>query len=179
MERILSEIRSFDGVLELAPQPGSEHPEISWGDHFFYFAPDGQVPNNRQPYATIVTKNYPDDVDSRLDAPDRWRLNIHVGTKAAAELLRHASEDIGDSAMDHGAVDHGAVDHGAADHGAADYGAADVFLPHPLYGAYGWVCVVNPAESTLDRALEALRSAHRDDRRRVERRRGDDSALNA
>jgi hypothetical protein len=169
MERILSEIRSFDGVLELAPQPGSEHPEISWGDHFFYFAPDGQVPNNRQPYATIVTKNYPDDVDSRLDAPDRWRLNIHVGTKAAAELLRHASEHIGDSAMNHGAVDYR----------AADYGAADVFLPHPLYGAYGWVCVVNPAESTLDRALEALRSAHRDDRRRVERRRGDDSALNA
>ena len=169
MERILSAIRSFDGVLELAPQPGSEHPEISWGDHFFYFAPDGQVPNNRQPYATIVTKNYPDDDDSRLDAPDRWRLNIHVGTKAAAELLRRAPEDMGDSEVDHGAVDHGAVDHGAA----------DVFLPHPLYGAYGWVCVVNPAGSTLDRALEALRSAHRDDRRRVERRRGHDSAVDA
>jgi hypothetical protein len=29
MEQILSALRSFDGVLELAPQPGSEHPEIS------------------------------------------------------------------------------------------------------------------------------------------------------
>ncbi|MEU8138291.1 DUF6194 family protein [Streptodolium elevatio] len=51
MEQILSEVRTYDGVLELAPVPRSEHPEISWGDHFFYYAPDGQVPRNRQPYA--------------------------------------------------------------------------------------------------------------------------------
>lgn len=158
MDQILSEIRGFDGVLELAPQPGSKHPEISWGDHFFYFAPDGRVPNNRQPYATIVTKNYPNDVESCLDAPDRWRLNIHVGTKAAAELVGRAPEDINDPEV--------------------DYSAEDVFLPHPLYRAYGWVCIVNPAESTLNRALEALRGAHRDDRRRVERRRADGSAMN-
>ncbi len=149
MQRILAEISGFDGVLELAPQPGSEHPDISWGDHFFYFAPDGRVPTNRQPYATIVTKNYPGDVGSRLDVPDRWRLNIHVGTKVARELLGQAPEDDAD----------------------VDHGAEDVFLPHPVYGAQGWICVVNPAEATLDRALEALRQAHRDDRRRVERRR--------
>ncbi|QNE33972.1 DUF6194 family protein [Leifsonia shinshuensis] len=144
MERVLAEVRDFDGVLELAPEPGSEYPEISWGDHYFYYAPDGVVPINRQPYATIVTKDYPDDAGSRLDDPDRWRLNIHVGPKAAAELV--------DGAM-----------------GGSD--AADVFLPHPLYGDYGWVCVVNPGAATLDRALAALRDAHDDDRRRVERRR--------
>ncbi|KQR54436.1 hypothetical protein ASF88_06510 [Leifsonia sp. Leaf336] len=149
MERILSEVRGLDGVLELAPQAGSVFPEVSWGDHFFYFAPDGQVPTNRQPYATIVTKDYPDDAASRLDAPDRWRLNIHVGAKTAAELVVPAGGDPG---------------------AEVDYGAEDVFLPHPLYGALGWVCVVNPGAATLDRALEALRDAHRDDRRRVERR---------
>ena len=149
MERILSEVRGFDGVLELAPQAGSVFPEVSWGDHFFYFAPDGQVPTNRQPYATIVTKDYPDDAASRLDAPDRWRLNIHVGAKSAAELVGAA---------------------GGAPGADVDFGAEDVFLPHPLYGALGWVCVVNPGAATLDRALEALRDAHRDDRRRVERR---------
>lgn len=151
MEQILSEIRGFDGVLELAPQPGSEHPEISWGDHYFYFAPDARVPTNRQPYATIVTKNYLDDVESRLDAPDRWRLNIHMGAKRAAELLGRALKDISDAEV--------------------DYGAEDEFLPHPLYGAYGWVCVVNPSGSTLGRVLEVLREAHEADRRRVERRR--------
>jgi len=61
---ILDEIRRHDGVLELAPGPGSEYPEISWGDHYFYFAPDGVVPQNRQPYATIITKDYPDDAAS-------------------------------------------------------------------------------------------------------------------
>ncbi|MCI0155819.1 hypothetical protein KNO15_03820 [Leifsonia shinshuensis] len=152
MERILSEVRGFDGVLELAPEAGSGFPEISWGDHFFYFAPDGRVPTNRQPYATIVTKDYPDDVRSRLGAPDRWRLNIHVGATAVARF----------------------VDHAPAGSGRAepDYGAEDVFLPHPLYAALGWICVVNPGALTLDRALEALADAHRDDRRRVERRAG-------
>ena len=151
MERILSEVRGFDGVLELAPQAGGTFPELSWGDHFFYFAPDGEVPTNRQPYATIVTKDYPDDTASRLDAPGRWRLNLHVGAKAAAELV-------------------GPV--GAGPGADVDYGAEDVFLPHPLYGALGWVCIVNPGERTIDRALAAVRDAHRDDRRRVGRRAG-------
>ncbi|GAA4146735.1 DUF6194 family protein [Leifsonia shinshuensis] len=143
MERILAEVRGFDGVLELAPEPGSAYPEISWGDHYFYYAPDGVVPTKRQPYATIVTKDYPDDVESRLGDPGRWRLNIHVGPKTAAELVAGAT---------------------------AGYDAEDVFLPHPLYGDYGWVCVVNPGAATLERALAALRDAHTEDRRRVERR---------
>jgi hypothetical protein len=151
-ERVLSEIRSFVGVLELAPEAGSEHPEISWGDHFFYYAPDGEVPNNRQPYATIVTKDYPDDVDSRLNGPDRWRLNIHVGPRLFAELLGYPPEAIGGKTI--------------------DYSQTDAFLPHPLYGAYGWVCVVNPGPATTTRALEVLREAHLADQRRVERRQG-------
>ena len=67
--------RDHPGVLELAPEAGSGHPEISWGDFFYYYAPDGAVPQNRQPYATIVTKDYPDDTLSRLGVADRWRLN--------------------------------------------------------------------------------------------------------
>lgn len=152
IEQILSEVRTFDGLLELAPLPGSEHPEISWGDHFFYYAPDGQVPRNRQPYATIITKNYPDDTASRLDQEGRWRLNIHVGAEAFTDLLGHSPEETDDS--------------------GADHSATDLLLPHPLYGAYGWVCVVTPGSATTERALEALRLAHLADRRRVERRPG-------
>lgn len=152
MQPILSEVRSYTGVLELAPTPGSEHPEISWGDHFFYYAPDGEVPTNRQPYATIVTKDYPDDANSRLDDPDRWRLNIHVGSAVFTELIGRRPDEISEHRPDHS--------------------AEDVFHPHPLYGAYGWVCVVNPGTATLQRALEALHDAHLADRRRVERRLG-------
>ncbi|WGW13714.1 DUF6194 family protein [Saxibacter everestensis] len=150
MEQILSEIRTYDGLLELAPLPGSEHPEISWGDFYFYYAPDRRVPRNRQPYATIVTNDYPGDTQSRLGVDDRWRLNIHVGSQVFTELLGYPSEEIEES--------------------GADYGTTDAFLPHPLYGAYGWVCVVNPGGATINRALEALRGAHLADRRRVERR---------
>lgn len=150
MERILSEVRSYVGVLELAPQAGSEHPEISWGDFFFYYAPEGDVPRNRQPYATIVTKDYPGDVGSRLDAPGRWRLNIHVGRELFTDLVGHPPRSIEESAVDHSAT--------------------DVFLPHPLYGAYGWVAVVNPGPLTMARALQALHEAHLADQRRVERR---------
>jgi len=151
MEQILAEVRSYEGVLELAPQPGSEHPEVSWGDHFFYYAPDGQVPRSRQPYATIVTKNYPDDTESRLDDGDRWRLNIHVGSAVFTDLLGYSPERIEGSGL--------------------DYSATDRFLPHPVYGAHGWVCIVNPGSATIDRAPEVLKGAHLADRRRVERRR--------
>ena len=142
IEQILAAARGEPGVLELAPEDGSVHPEISWGDHFFYYAPDGAVPTNRQPYATIITKDYPDDASSRLSAPDRWRLNIHVGPDLLAELAG----------------------------GETDPSAADAFFAHPLYGAYGWVSVVNPGPTTIDRALDALHTAHLADRRRVERR---------
>ena len=152
MEEILAEVRTYDGLLELAPQPGSAHPEVSWGDHFFYYAPDGLVPRNRQPYATVVTKDYPDDAKSRLDEADWWRLNIHVGPAVFAELLGYPPGEIGGEDV--------------------DYSITDTFLPHPLYGAYGWVCIVNPGSVTTPRALEGLRVAHQDDRRRVERRQG-------
>ncbi len=69
----------------------SPFPEIAWGDHFFYFAPNGQVPQREQPYATIITKNYPGDTCCDLDQPGRWRLNIHVGRGAFARGRRHRS----------------------------------------------------------------------------------------
>src|SRR5687768_9995771 len=86
MEQILSTVRDLDGALVLAPQAGSGFPELAWGDSFFYYAPDGQVPHHIQPYGTIVTKNYPDDTASRLDEEGRWRVNIHVDRHAFVRL---------------------------------------------------------------------------------------------
>lgn len=150
MDTILAELRVQVGVLELAPRPGSMHPEISWGDFFFYYAPDGEVPKNRQPYATVVTKNYPDDSASQLDDAGRWRVNIHVGAALFSELLGYPASDI--------------------DMDAVDFAESDALVPHPLYGAYGWIAVVNPGPRTIDRVLDAIREAHRADQQRVERR---------
>lgn len=149
MQRILETVRALDGVLELAPTEGSGFPELAWGDHFFYYAPDGKVPEREQPYATIVTKDYPDDTASDLDPEGRWRLNVHVGKAVAAEVAGEGAE-------------------GAA--GPPDFAATDVLLPHPVYGSLGWIAVVVPGERTFDRAVQLLRDAHEQARRRAERR---------
>ncbi|MGY1994277.1 DUF6194 family protein [Mycolicibacterium fortuitum] len=149
MDELLETIRRFDGVLELAPTAGSPFPEIAWGDHFFYFAPNGQVPERQQPYATIITKNYPDDDRSDLDQPDRWRLNIHVGRSAFIELLgadpRHEPVSV-------------------------DFAAVDRVLPHPVHAAQGWISIINPAAKTEALAVFLLGNAHGAARRRATRR---------
>ncbi|MFD3440445.1 DUF6194 family protein [Streptomyces sp. NPDC058685] len=149
MEQLLETARAFDGVLELAPTEGSDFPEIAWGDHFFYYAPDGQVPQREQPYATIVTKNYPGDSVCDLDHPERWRLNIHVGTKLFVELT---GEKPGDDAA------------------STDYTATDAVLPHPMYRAQGWISITNPGPGTRMLVARLLHQAHEDAKRRAERR---------
>lgn len=148
---IVELVRTFDRSLVLAPEAGSAFPEIAWGDYFFYYARDGEVPANEQPYATIVTKDYPDDCSSHLDLPDRWRLNIHVGRQTLERLtVQPVGRPAGDPAAD------------------------DVVLPHPVYGALGWISVINPGEQTAALVSDLLRQAHdqarlRDDRRRDHR----------
>ncbi|WP_420813904.1 DUF6194 family protein [Phytoactinopolyspora endophytica] len=151
MDQLLETIRALDGVLELAPTEGSEFPEVAWGDHFFYYAPGGEIPGQAQPYATIVTKDYPDDALSDLDPAGRWRVNIHVGRAEFTELTGEDPKDAGAS---------------------WDFSMADVFLPHPVYGAMGWIAVVNPSHRTMPAVVALLRRAHEDAKRRAARRDG-------
>jgi len=144
MEQIIATVRGFGGALVVVPEPGGDSPEIAWGDAFFYYAPDGLMPTGVQPYGTIVTKNYPDDTTSDLDPPGRWRVNVHVGRTALRHLVGQAP---------------------------GDPAAADVVLPHPVYGAIGWICVVNPGTRTTGRVVGLLREAHEAARARAERRR--------
>lgn len=144
-------VRSLDGALVLAPDESSGAPEIAWGDHFFYYAPDGRIPERTQPYATVVTKDYPGDALSRLDEPGRARLNVHVGRERFLELT-------GEDPRDEPARDW-------------DYAADDVVLPHPVYRRQSWVSIVNPGERTTSLAIDLLRDAHEQARRRSDRQR--------
>ncbi|MFF1560599.1 DUF6194 family protein [Streptomyces sp. NPDC058279] len=144
MEQIIATVRGFAGALVVVAEPDSGAPEVAWGDAFFFYAPEGRVPGNVQPYGTIVSKNYPDDTASDLDPPDRRRVNVHVDRAAYRELIGE---------------------------GPHDYTAVDQVLPHPVYGALGWICVVNPGERTTGTLLRLLRSAHDAARCRFERRR--------
>lgn len=131
LDELLETVHGFDGVLDLAPAEGSETPEIAWGDHFFYYAPDGRVPPG-QPYATVVTKDYPGEPASGLGG-GRWRVNIHVGRAQVPASDRVNQEDIT---------------------------RADVVLPHPVYARQGWIAVINPGPATTATVLELLRAAH-------------------
>ena len=146
--QILETVEAFDGVLILAPDESSGAPEIAWGDYFFYYSPDGSVPHNGQPFATIVTKDYPDDTRSDLGPEGRWRVNIHVGREVFHELTGQDTRSFTWS----------------------DYATADAFMPHPIYGALGWVSVVNAGESTMATVRQLLRDAYQDARGRADRR---------
>lgn len=142
MQQIIEIVRGFDGALVVAPEPGSAFPELSWGDAYLYHAPDGRMPERTQPYATIITKDYPDDSSSELDGSGRFRVNIHVG-QARADALVTTDPDPAQK---------------------------DVFRRHPLYGSAGWVCVIDPGEQTTDAVIALLRDAHEAARARSARR---------
>ena len=150
IDDIMEHVRALEGVLALTPQAGDGSPEISWGDAFFYYAPDGHVPR-AQPFATIVTKDYPDDPITGPGRPDAFRVNIAVGAVEFARLTGHAP----------------GVD--AADHDDP-VAPADVLAPHPVYGHLGWLAVVNPAERTSGTVLHLLTLAHHAARSRHHRR---------
>jgi hypothetical protein len=149
IEEIQDFVESLGGVLTLSPGPGDGSPEISWGDLFFYYAPDGVVPRT-QPFATVVTKDYPDDESSRLNRPDAFRLNIAAGKQA---FVRHIGHDPRESTSDESAATED-----------------DTVIAHPVYGSLGWLAVVNPGDRTDDSARELLRAAHEAARKRYERR---------
>ncbi|MEV1009410.1 DUF6194 family protein [Streptomyces sp. NPDC049881] len=161
MEQIIAAVRGFDGALVVAPGPGGTSsgptaqepafPELTWGDSFFYYAPDGRLPRTGQPYGTIVTKDYPDDTASDLDPPGRWRVNVHVDRDTFRRLTGEEPRAL---AL------------------PRDHAAADQVVPHPVYGALGWICVVTPGPLTTVTVLGLLHGAHDAARARHARRRG-------
>lgn len=140
IDEITDYVNGLGGVLALAPTEGSESPEISWGDTFFYYAPDGVVPAG-QPFATIVTKDYPGDETSDLNRPGRFRVNIAVSKTTFTETAAPT-----DASLD------------------------DTVVIHPVYGAANWLAVVDPGAATEAAVRAMLREAHDRARTRYERR---------
>ncbi len=141
IDEITAYIEGLGGVLTLKPQPGDGSPEISWGDSFFYYAPDGVVPKS-QPFATIVTKDYPEDQDSHLDRPGAFRVNFAAG---AGEFVKWTGQEPRKLKP--------------ASH-AIDPSTTDVIIPHPVYGSLGWLSVVNPGPRTESVVRDLLGKAH-------------------
>ncbi|MEV0340147.1 DUF6194 family protein [Nocardia sp. NPDC050713] len=123
----------------MTPQPGDGSPDISWGDAFFYYAPDGVVPRT-QPFATLLTKDYPGDETSRLSRPGTFRVNFFAGKDAFLNWTGRTPRD--------------------PDPHTVDPSATDIVMAHPVYGRQGWLAVVNPGPRTETAVLDLLRAAH-------------------
>ncbi|MGC5344170.1 DUF6194 family protein [Streptomyces sp. DT171] len=149
MEQIIATVRGLPGALVVTPEPGDDFPEPAWGDSFFYYAPDGRMPRNVQPYGTIVAKNHPADDASDLDSPGRRRVNVQVDRATFRELTGEEPRSLTRP---------------------RDYAAVDTVMPHPVYGALGWISVVNPGERATDTVERLLRGAHEAARTRFARR---------
>ncbi|MFB6810870.1 DUF6194 family protein [Streptomyces sp. NPDC056387] len=166
IDEIIDFMGGLEGVLAVRPAPGDGSPEISWGDTFFFHAPDGAVPAATQPFATIVTKDHPGDTGSRLDRPDAFRVNVAAGRR---EFVRRTGRAPQDAA--HGGDPTGGDPAGGRSTGGGP-DADDTVTAHPVYGSLGWLAVVNPGLRSDETLRELLRHAHDLARARYERRSG-------
>ncbi|ONI86269.1 hypothetical protein ALI22I_26665 [Saccharothrix sp. ALI-22-I] len=162
IDEITEFLDGLGGVLILRPAPGDGSPEISWGDTFFYYAPDGEVPKTGQPFATIVTKDYPGDELSRLNRPDTFRLNLFAGKEAFTSWTGRRPRDAATGDVHSNEVHSNEIEHSVI----------DSVMAHPVYGTLGWLAVVNPGPRTESAVRELLRAAHELARSRYQRRAG-------
>lgn len=80
-------------------------------------------------FATIVETDENDDA-SNLSARGAFRLNIGV--------LPATFKSIVDPNVEY------------------DYTTEDILMPHPVYAAQRWICIVNPSRATFDERIKPL-----------------------
>jgi len=134
---------TFSGVKVVVASSENGAPEAAWGDIFFIYDPNDNLPPHRQfPFATIVVKDYSGfDEASKLNRPGIFRLNLglsKVTYRAALGLTRDQ----------HGTAEETEVTH--------DFAAIDKLMPHPIYGSQSWICILNPSPTTFQEKVETL-----------------------
>lgn len=134
---------ALPGTVAMTAGEEDGAPEVAWGDTFFFYDPHGLPADRRFPFATIVTKDYPGfDTASRLDRPGVFRVNLAVGRAGFERLIGYPPA----AWPEH--------------HAGVDYTVIDTVLPHPVYAAQAWVCILNPGDATGARVRSLLRDAH-------------------
>jgi len=102
----------------------------------FFSCSDRHFPN----FATIVTTDEHDHA-SNLDRPGVFRLNIGLGP---ATFRRVVGPYLDPEAT------------GYVPRPGIDYTVLDTLLPHPVYAAQRFVCILNPSEATFETVLKPL-----------------------
>jgi hypothetical protein len=93
---------------------------------FFSRDPEKHWPN----FATLGTADDAYDRFSDLSRSGVFRLNIGVG-RATFDAIAAADP-------------------------SPDFTALDTLMPHPVYAAQRWVCILNPSQGTFERVVKPL-----------------------
>lgn len=126
-------IRNFlstylDVIIQIS-QEDDGSPAIAHGNTFI-FHKNAKGEAEKMSFVTIVEKDYPNfDEASNLNRENTFRLNINVGKQKFFELLGFNPTDFTDHTN------------------AYDFSQIDTLFPHPVYGANGWVSIINPTEN--------------------------------
>jgi hypothetical protein len=148
-DQLILFIAGLPGVVAVKASEAGGAPEVAWGDSFFFYDPEGDVPADRR--LPIVTKDYDGfDMASDLNRHGVYRLNLAVGRVRFEQLVGYPP-----------------VQH-AAHEEDFDYRALDCVLPHPVYATQAWVSILNPGDKTSALARSLIVEAHS---RAVERHR--------
>ena len=137
-------LTDLPGVVMTTATEENGDPEVAWGDSFFFYDPDDNIPaDRRQPFATIVVSNYPGfDEASQLDRPGVFRLNLAVGRARFEDLFGFPPADF---------PDHEKV---------FDFAVLDQIIPHPVYAKQGWISILVPGEKTKHQLPALIAYAH-------------------
>ena len=139
VESVRSELSGTEVVIATGE---GDAPQVSWGDTFFFYDPDGVLP-----YATIVVNDYPGfDESSDLGREGVFRVNAWVSRQTFDRVTPDEGSPI-------------------------DYSVLDRIIPHPIYAKQAWVSVLNPGALTGEAVEDLLTEAHARDRARYEKRR--------
>ena len=124
---------TFEGLdVVTAPQTG---------DHFVFYDSRRDIPHDRRmPFVTLVHGDSYDAV-SNLSRAGVYRVNIGV-TKATYRALFGPLPPF---RKDGGTVDTG-----------HDFAVLDQLLPHPVYAAMNWVCILSPSEESVEQTVKPL-----------------------
>ena len=122
------------------------------GDRFFFYDPGGSLPpDRRMSFITLVTGDTYDSA-SNLSRPGVFRLNLGVGKDTYRALCGPQPPF---------PTDGGIIQIGH------DFTAFDTLLPHPVYAAMSWVCILNPRAATFETVRPPPRRSLQPRRRRA------------
>ncbi len=124
--------RTFPDARIVVASAEAGSPEISWGDTFFFYGKEERT--GAFPFATIVAKDYGEfDNASNLNRPGIFRLNIGLSRETFRSLF--------------------SANFSPSDY---DFAALDKLMPHPVYAAQFFACILNPSDATFEKTVRPL-----------------------